>query len=180
MAGEKGRSGRPNGRTSWWRNPVALAGHDLNGLIEHWLAGAPIRIGDGWLEGPNERRSTVPPKIKRVLAIMAIEQVMEAHADAAAQDSAADVVCSVALKLGVPVHVIRAQQLRDARGHPKFKRPNVKDVLAWSRRHAPSVTLRRERRRNHDERRDAFEEYVRELETGWRVRDCSGESPEQA
>ena len=78
MAGKKGRSGRRRGSTSWWRNPTALAGHHLNVLIEMWLAGVPIQVEpERWLMQPTERRYTVPPKIKRVLAAMAIRHVMD-------------------------------------------------------------------------------------------------------
>jgi hypothetical protein len=77
MAGKKGRSGRRSGSTSWWRNPIALARQHLNVLIEMWLAGVPIQVGpDRWLKPPTERRYTVPPKIKWLLAVMAIRQVM--------------------------------------------------------------------------------------------------------
>ena len=76
MAGKKGRSGRRRGSTSWWRNPTALAGHHLSVLIEAWLGGVPIQIGDRWLKQPTERRYTVPPKIKWVLAALAIRHVM--------------------------------------------------------------------------------------------------------
>ena len=79
MAGKKGRSGRPSGSTSWWRNPTALAGHHLNVLIEMWLGGVPIQVAPKrWLVQPTERRHTVPPKIKRALAAMAIGHVMGA------------------------------------------------------------------------------------------------------
>lgn len=80
MAGKKGKSGRRPGSTSWWRNPAALAGHQLNAYIEAWLGGVPIRVqtreGDRWLMPPTERRYTVPPKVKRMLAEMAINHVL--------------------------------------------------------------------------------------------------------
>lgn len=85
MAGKKGRSGRRPGSTSWGRNPTALAGHHLNGLIEMWLGGAPIRFQtpDGererWLEPPTERRHTVPLRIRRVLATVAIEHTIHLY-----------------------------------------------------------------------------------------------------
>jgi hypothetical protein len=85
MAGKKGRSGRPRGSLSWTKNPVALAGHRLNILIEMWLAGVPLPTRPGrWLVQPTERRHTVPPKIKRVLAEMAIRHVLFLDAESPA------------------------------------------------------------------------------------------------
>jgi hypothetical protein len=83
MAGTKGRSGRRPGSISWPRNPVALAGNHLNVLIEMWLGGVPIKIQnepERWLPQPTERRFTVPPKVMRVLARIAIEQVLAVNA----------------------------------------------------------------------------------------------------
>ena len=54
------KRGRPKGSTSWHNNPVAWAGHHLNWLIELQLSLA------------RERRYTVPPKDKRVLAEKAV------------------------------------------------------------------------------------------------------------
>jgi hypothetical protein len=80
MAGVKGRSGRRTGSLSWHRNPTALAGHHLQGLIEAWLAGVPIKVShDRCLVPPTKRRHTVPPKIKRVLAQVALGHVLELY-----------------------------------------------------------------------------------------------------
>jgi hypothetical protein len=77
MVGKSGRSGRPKGATSWWRNPETVAAQRLSVLMEFWLAGAPIRGAPGRsFAPPTERRYTVPPKIKRVLGQMAIEYVI--------------------------------------------------------------------------------------------------------
>ena len=135
MAGKKGRSGRRRGRTSWWRNPTALAGHHLNVVIEMWLGGVPIpvqtREGDRWLVQPDRRRHTVPPQIKRVLTEIAINHVTDA--------------CNL-------------------RG-----RPTVAAVLAWSRRQAPSVTLRRPARAMpRDETEIAYQKYLEDLTTAWK------------
>jgi hypothetical protein len=77
MAGRKGRSGRKRGARSW--TPTSLAAQHLSVLIEYWLAGVLIRIGeryiDGDLEQPTSRRYTVPPEIKRALAELAIKHV---------------------------------------------------------------------------------------------------------
>ena len=46
---------------------------------------------------------------------------------------------------------------------------NVADVLAWARRRAPSVTLRRAARSTpRDEREVAYEEYLDNLTTAWK------------
>ena len=131
MAGKKGRSGRRSGSTSWWRNPTALAGHHLNVLIEIWLGGVPIQVAPKrCLVQPTERRHTVPPKIKRALAAMAIGHVMD-------------------------VYTLRG-------------RPTVAAVMAWSRRRAPSVTLRRRARaKRRDETEIAYQKYLEDLTTTW-------------
>ena len=135
MAGKKGRSGRRRGSTSWWRNPTAIAGHHLNVLIEGWLGGVPIQVGpERWLKQPTERRYTVPPKIKWVLAALAIRHVMRNDCE-----------------------VDRAPAL------------SVADVLAWSRRQAPSVTLRRPARaKPRDETEIAYQKYDEDLTTAWK------------
>ena len=119
MAGKKGRSGRRPvnitvdmwlagvrpGSLSWPKNPTALAGNHLNVLIELWLLGVPIHVAPkGWLVQPTERRHTVPPKIKRALAAMAVGHVLALY--------------------------------------PNLRRPSVDAVIAWTRRRAPSLTLR--------------------------------------
>ena len=83
---------------------TALAGHHFNVLIESWLGGVPIQVGERWLKQPTERQYTVPPKIKWVLAALAIRHVMR-------NDCEFDRVLAL----------------------------NVADVLAWSRRQAPSA-----------------------------------------
>ena len=135
MAGKKGKSGRRPGSTSWWRNPAALAGHQLNAYIEAWLGGVPIRVqtreGDRWLMPPTERRYTVPPKVKRMLAEMAINHVLDSY--------------------------------------PNLKRTTIEQVLAWSKRQAPSVTLRRQARaKPRDETEIAYREMIERLENAWK------------
>jgi hypothetical protein len=142
MSGVKGRSGRQPGSLSWMKNPTALAGHHLNGLIEMWLAGLPIQVNPGpwlarWLVPPAERGYTVSPKIKRELAETAIDHVLR-------------VVCDV---------------------HDHVRRPSIEQVLAWSRRQAPSVTLRRAARSEpRDEVERAYQEMVERLATAWKQR----------
>jgi hypothetical protein len=137
MAGRKGRSGRLPGSLSWMKNPTALAGHHLNGLIEKWLAGMPIQTGpDSWLVQPIYRRHTVPPRIKQALAVMAIRHVME--------------LC------------------------PHLRRPSIAQVLAWSRRQAPSATLRHAARSKPRDEREAahrvrkYLDHLIEIETAAR------------
>jgi hypothetical protein len=119
MPGKKGRSGRPRGSLSWTKNPAALAGHELNVAMEMWLAGAPV----GSLAPPTTRRFTVPVKVKRPLATLAIQ------------------------------HVIRL--------YPGLQRPTVDQVIAWTRRRAPSGSLRR---RSSDVPRDDKERAYQEVE----------------
>jgi hypothetical protein len=127
MAGKKARSGRRPGSLSWHRNPTALAGQGLNVLIEMWLAGVPIQVAHKrWLVQPTARRHTVPPKIKRVLAAIAIGQVL--------------------------------------------KQSDIEDVMAWSRRRAPSVSLRRKVGSATDEREVAYRKRVQDMASGWRRR----------
>jgi hypothetical protein len=138
MAGKKGRSGRRSGSTSWWRNPTALAGHHLNVLIEMWLGGVPIQVAPKrWLVQPTEQRHTVPPKIKRALAAMAVGHVLALY--------------------------------------PNLRRPSVDAVIAWTRRRAPSLTLRHAvRSTSPDEREVAYQEYLDYLDhltTAWKPSD---------
>ena len=132
MAGRKGRSGRRAGSLSWSKNPTALAGNQLNVYIEEWLGGVPIPTRSGrWLVQPTERRYTVPPKIKGVLALIAIEHVMNLYRN--------------------------------------LKRPEVDAVLAWSRRRAPSITLRRPARaKPRDAREAAYHAVGCRLANAWK------------
>ena len=82
MAGKKGRSGRRKGSLSWSKNPTAVAGHHVQTLIEMWLAGVPIKVSpDQWLVQPIERKQTVSPKLKRVLAQFAIGHMLDVRPD---------------------------------------------------------------------------------------------------
>ena len=109
------KRGRPPGATSRWRNPNNFAAHHAQVLMEVWLAGAPVLeirvmlsslagnpeqqalIEECWSKRGNERRYTVPPKIKRKLCRLAVAHVVELRRDAiqrrraqAAQTSASD------------------------------------------------------------------------------------------
>jgi hypothetical protein len=133
MAGKKRCSGRRPGSLSWHRNPTALAGQRLNVLIEMWLAGVPIQVAPKrWLAQPTECRHTVPPKIKRVLAEIAIGQVLGRY--------------------------------------PSLRRPGIESVMAWSRRRAPSVSLRRKVGAGTDEREVAYRQRVQDMTNAWNRR----------
>ena len=117
MAGKAGRSGRPKGTVSRYDNPVNVAAHHLAVLTEIWLAGVPIPIGPGlYLRAPAERRFTVPPEIKLVLAKIAVKHVVRLDAESIRQGI-------------IP--------------GPPLKPPSVEQVMEAVRRRAPDVTLRR-------------------------------------
>jgi len=81
MAGKRGRSGRPQGSFSRFKNPVALAGLHLIGLKHLWRAGVPLQIGaDRWLVQPSELGSLVPSKVEHVLAEIAIAHLLRLYA----------------------------------------------------------------------------------------------------
>lgn len=116
MSGRKGRSGRPKGF-----DPIGLAGHHLNVLIELWLAGYPIgrrtRFHLVQPQVPRDRVALpdrVPLRIMRVLARMAFEQVKDVKPN---------------LKW------------------PPLDQETVTKVINRTERRAPDVTLRRQRRK---------------------------------
>jgi hypothetical protein len=114
-----------------------------------WLAGVPIPTRpDLWLVQPTGRRHTVPPEIKRALAQAAIEYVVWLDAKAI------------------------EQAIEQGRRHgPPITRPSTDQVLAWSRRRAPAVTLRRKANsaaRTPAQR--AWEERVGRVENAWKTR----------
>jgi hypothetical protein len=94
------KRGRPTGATSWQRNPNRRAAHHAQVLMELWLAGAPVLeirvmlsslagnpeaqalIEECWSKLGNDRRHTVPPKIKRKLCRLAVAHVVELRRDA--------------------------------------------------------------------------------------------------
>src|SRR5262249_12948889 len=91
--------GRPPGSTSWWRNLSNFAAHHAQVLMELWLGGAPLSeirvmlsslagspeqqalIKECWSKRGDERRYTVPPKIKRRLCQLAVAHVVELRRD---------------------------------------------------------------------------------------------------
>ena len=149
MSGKKGRSGRRPGSISYPKNPTALAGHHLKVLIEMWLAGVPIRIGDRYLVPeserrhtvPPERRHTVPPKIMRVLAEVAIGHMLNVTRGLTRLSPGLT-------RLDVDEVRRRRAASRTPLNEREFERETayqefVDKVLAWARRRAPGSTLRR-------------------------------------
>src|SRR5690242_18656509 len=93
------KRGRPRGATSWSRNPNRVAAQHAQVLMELWLAGAPVleirvillslagnpeqqaMIEECWSEVGNNRRYTVPPRIKQILCGLAMAHVVELRRD---------------------------------------------------------------------------------------------------
>ena len=161
MVGKKGHSGRPPGTLSWYQNATARCGHQLNALIELWLAGVPIQIApERWLVQPTERRYTVPPKIKHVLALTAIRQVVfneiELEQDPGVLTTDVDKVLR---------HIQDDEP--DLRQTPGVVVIDVDKVLAWSRRRAPSGPSLRRKVRGPDAY-DQYVQYVARISNAWR------------
>ena len=54
--------------------------------------------------------------------------------------------------------------------NPGLGRPDTEQVLAWARRRAPAITLRRKARSAVDEREAAHQEYLDHLTSAWKRR----------
>jgi hypothetical protein len=144
MPGVKGRSGRRPGPIPFHSKPVALAGRYLEVLIDAWLGGWAIPLGDNrYLESPTKPRS-VPWPIKRLLTKAAIERAVQFD--------------------------IEDSKLRCVKREP-MKRPTVEQVLRWIRRRAPANTLRRKKSQTTDEREGAYREYDAAMATAWKRTD---------
>lgn len=154
------KRGRPIGATSWSRNPNNRAAHFATALIEFWLAGVgesavrrmlsslagnselQILITECWRNRGNERRYTVPPKIKRNLCQLAIAhdtalrraflQDVRLAAGKSRLQSAGFSDAQIAVKLShlerEPIHL---------------ESPSLKRVMEKVTRRAPAGTLRR-------------------------------------
>ena len=155
-----GKRGRPPGATSRWRSLKNRAAHHASVLIELWLAGASVLetralllslagnskyqaiIEECWRARGNERRYTVPPKIKRKLGRLAVAHVVELDRDAILRQRA-----------GAAETELRTQGWTDAqigeilsRRAPKridIEAADLKKVLEIVNRRAPATTLRR-------------------------------------
>lgn len=154
------KRGRPSGSTSWWRNPNNIAAHHAQVLIELWLAGAPVLevrvmllslagspeyrtlIDECWTKVDNERRFTVPPKIKRRLCRLAVAHVIELRRDAVQRRHAQ--ATERALTTQGFSDAVTAEILRRRTMNPvSVEAPDLKKVLAIVNRRAPRETLRR-------------------------------------
>jgi hypothetical protein len=154
------KRGRPPGATSRWRNPNNYAAHHAQGLIELWLAGAPVLeirvmllslagnpeqqalIEECWSQRGNELRYTVPPKIKRKLCRLAVAHTVELHCDAIRRRRAR--AGKTALRIqGWTDAQIGEILSRRAPEHIEFKAPDLEKVLEIVNRRAPATTLRR-------------------------------------
>jgi hypothetical protein len=156
----RARAGRPLGATSWWRNLVNVAAHHANGLLELWLAGAPVLkvrvllfsladnpkyqalIEECWRARSSERRYTVPPKIKRKLCQLAIAHVTELRRQMILHQ------CSQATeenlrRQGYSDGQIAAADNLSVPETPHVEPPDIKKVLEIVNRRAPPDTLRR-------------------------------------
>jgi hypothetical protein len=154
------KRGRPTGATSWQRNPNHVAAHHAQVLMELWLAGAPVLeirvmlsslagnpeqqalIEECWSKHGNDRRYTVPPKIKRKLCRLAVAHVVELRRDAIQRRRAR--AAETALRTGGWTETQIAEILsRRAPERIDFEAPDLKKVLEIVNRRAPATTLRR-------------------------------------
>jgi hypothetical protein len=154
------KRGRPSGVTSWWRNPNNIAAQHAQVLMELWLAGAPaleIRvmlsslagspeyqalIDECWSKLQNERRYTIPPKIKRKLCRLAIAHVMGLHRDAFQRRHARAAKRAVSIQ-GFSAAATAAILRRRTVKQVSIRAPDLKKVLEIVNRRAPPSTLRR-------------------------------------
>ena len=154
------KRGRPSGVTSWWRNLNNIAAHHAQVLMELWLAGAPalqIRvmlsslagspecqalIDECWSKVENERRFTVPPKIKRKLSQLAVAHVMELRRDAVQRRHARAAERALAIQgfsRAATAEILRRTTVNQV----SIEAPGLKKVLEIVNRRAPPGTLRR-------------------------------------
>jgi hypothetical protein len=127
MVGKKGRSGRKPGRK---QTPTNVFVRQLTSLIDFWLSGAPIRIGDQFLQWPSERRYTVPPRVMKALTEFAVRHTVKLFIK--------DEQYSRALPMSPKNLAALAQRYRD--------RINISRGLEEVRRKCPDGSLRRRRR----------------------------------
>jgi hypothetical protein len=156
------KRGRPPGSTR-----LNLAVHHANGLIELWLADAPVieirvmlsslagspkyqaLIEECWSKRGSNPRTTAPKAIKEALCRLAIAHVMELRLD-----------------------TIERQCTKAAKTALLIKTPDIEKVLEGVNRKAPEgISLRRKKRRQDgmaDAREEAWREMVDELTSAWR------------
>ena len=154
------KRGRPRGSMSWSHNPANVAAHHTSVLMELWLAGAPVLeiqnmllslagstehqalIEECWHLRGNERRFTVPPKIKRKLCRLAIVHVVNIHRHNILQR------CLTAKEARLRTEGWSDAQIaeivsRNAPERIKLEPPDLKKVLEIVSRRAPATTLPR-------------------------------------
>ena len=155
-----GKRGRPRGTMSWSRNPANVSAHHTSILMELWLAGAPVLeirymllslagssehqalIEECWHARGNERRFTVPPKIKRKLCRLAIAHVMNIHHYNILQRRLATEETRLRTQ-GWSDSQIAEIVSRSATERIDLEPPDLKKVLEIVNRRAPATTLRR-------------------------------------
>ena len=156
---EQRKRGRPLGATSWWRNPNRVAAHQAQVLMELWLAGAPVLeirvmlsslagkpeqrelIEECWSRRPNERRYTVPPKIKRKLCELAVAHVAELRRETILRLSCQAAQNALRNQGWTDMQIAEIRS-RD-RGPIHFNRADPEEVLNISNWCAPTISLRR-------------------------------------
>jgi hypothetical protein len=154
------KRGRPRGTLSWARNPANVAAHHVSILMELWLADVPaleIRylllslagsaehqalIDECWRARENERRFTVPPKIKRKLCRLAIAHVMNIRRYNVLQRRLA------AEEMRLRTQGWSGSQIAEIRTRRRPERidmapPDLNKVVEIVNRRAPRITLRR-------------------------------------
>jgi hypothetical protein len=153
------KRGRPSGSRSWWRNRDNVAAHHARGLMELWLAGAPLHdirimlsslagspenralIDECWSNLESKRRFTVPQKIKRKLCRLAVAHVMELHRDSMQRHRALSAWRAHAVQgFG---GAAAAEIVGRTTVQLSVEAPNLKKVLEIVNRRAPPSTLRR-------------------------------------
>ena len=152
-------AGRPLGATSWSRNLANVAAHHANVLLELWLAGAPVPevrvllfsladnpgyqalIEDCWRARSDERRYTVPPKIKRKLCKLANAHVTELRRQMILHQCKA--IERDLQRQGYSDAQIQEIMSRRVPEPPHVDPPHIGKVLEIVNRRAPPVTLRR-------------------------------------
>ena len=154
------KRGRPPGATSWWRNPNRVGAHHAQVLIEAWLAGASVvgirvmlsslagspewqaLIEECWSKRGNERRYTVPQRIKRKLCRLAVAHVAELRLDSIQRRRARAAETALQTQGMSDTQIVQILR-RMATERIYFEAPNLKKVLEIVNRRAPAVTLRR-------------------------------------
>jgi hypothetical protein len=155
------KRGRPPGATSWWRNPNNFAAHHAKVLMEVWLAGAPVcqirimlsslagsakqqaLIEECWSKRGNERRYTVPPKIKRKLCRLAIAHAVELRRDRILRQRAQAAHAAFRRQGWTDTQITEILRRSPTEQHVDFEAPDLDKVLEIVNRRAPATTLRR-------------------------------------